>query len=307
MGPGGPRPPEAPPARRQPRPPSNPHSPRRHAALVGPEAKEILRELGIAGDFIDSTRPGTGPNSHMLLAFQNTPVIVARFSGLATEGFTFVADESVVGELWRAIALRGAICAGSVAHERARVLQGRPSGPELTDAHTPLEAGLGFRAVSLSKGCYMGQETLAKVWNLGAHKTELWGLRLQYGASCKPGDEVTDADGARLGTVTSVATDEKGFCWALGYLRCRAGGERVELEGTKVRVGEANAYVEPLEFLGPRDLAEGSRPAAAGGGEGAAAAAAADEDEAEAKRREDKLRRMQERLEAFQKAQQEGQ
>ena len=52
---------------------------------------------------------------------------------------------------------------GEEGWERARVLAGRPApGAELTEAHTPLEAGLGG-AVSLDKGCYIGQEVrLAK-------------------------------------------------------------------------------------------------------------------------------------------------
>ena len=41
----------------------------------------------------------------------------------------------------------------------------------------PLEAGL-YHAVSLSKGCYVGQETLAKVHNRDAVKQQLWGLRV---------------------------------------------------------------------------------------------------------------------------------
>ena len=63
------------------------------------------------------------------------------------------------------------------------LLQGRPMpGTELTDAVNPLEAGL-YHAVSLSKGCYVGQETLAKVQNLDAVKQQLWGLRLSCEAT----------------------------------------------------------------------------------------------------------------------------
>lgn len=47
--------------------------------------------------------------------------------------------------------------------ERGRITQGRPApGSELTEDYNPLEAGLSH-TVSLSKGCYIGQETLAKV------------------------------------------------------------------------------------------------------------------------------------------------
>jgi folate-binding protein YgfZ len=52
---------------------------------------------------------------------------------------------------------------GSDAWGMARVLAGRPApGSELTEDFNPLEAGL-YRAVSVSKGCYIGQETIAKV------------------------------------------------------------------------------------------------------------------------------------------------
>lgn len=52
---------------------------------------------------------------------------------------------------------------GCDAFEVARVLAGRPApGSELTEDFNPLEAGL-YGAISLQKGCYIGQETLAKV------------------------------------------------------------------------------------------------------------------------------------------------
>ncbi len=68
-------------------------------------------------------------------------------------------------------------------------------GTELTDAVNPLEAGL-YNAVSLSKGCYVGQETLAKVHNLNAVKQQLWGLRL--------GCEATAGASVMAGMVVSV-------------------------------------------------------------------------------------------------------
>lgn len=75
-------------------------------------------------------------------------------------------------------AVQGAIPMGEVEWEMARILQGRPAaGKELTEQHIPLEAGL-YHAVSLNKGCYMGQETLAKVHKLSAVKQQLQGLLL---------------------------------------------------------------------------------------------------------------------------------
>ena len=74
--------------------------------------------------------------------------------------------------------VQGATPMGEVEWEMARILQGRPAaGKELTEQHIPLEAGL-YHAVSLNKGCYMGQETLAKVHKLDAVKQQLKGLLL---------------------------------------------------------------------------------------------------------------------------------
>ena len=77
---------------------------------------------------------------------------------------------------------------GGLEWEMARVQQGRPaSGTELTEQHIPLEAGL-YHAVSLNKGCYMGQETLAKVHKLNAVKQQLQGLT--FDAAVQPGAQL---------------------------------------------------------------------------------------------------------------------
>lgn len=84
---------------------------------------------------------------------------------------------------------QGAIPMGETEWEHARIMSGRPrASQELTEDHTPLEAGL-WDVVDLGKGCYIGQETLAKVSNLGALNRELWGIQL-HGAA-QSGDTVT--------------------------------------------------------------------------------------------------------------------
>ncbi len=63
--------------------------------------------------------------------------------------------------------VQGAVPMGEAGWERARVLAGRPApGVELTEDHTPLEAGLG-PAVSLDKGCYIGQEVCRSTCSQG--------------------------------------------------------------------------------------------------------------------------------------------
>jgi len=191
---------------------------------------------------------------------------------------------------------------GTDAWEVARVQAGRPRpGHELTSEYNPLEAGL-YAAVSLNKGCYIGQETLAKVHGQGALRRELWGLQLE--APCSVGDEIFsfgewNAAGEHnksIGTITSfVDTPWMQHC-ALAYLKCRFGGRRVALEGRQVTVGDVKGKIVRLPFA-TRMFPEGSAPQ-----EGSAARrkAADEEAAAEAERREAKLRAMQDRLAAWQ-------
>ena len=88
--------------------------------------------------------------------------------------------------------MRAALDVPEVSEEVAeivRVEHGRPRfGAELDDGVIPQEAGLNERAVSFTKGCYVGQETVARLHYRGKPNRHLRGLRLSAPAS--PGDEL---------------------------------------------------------------------------------------------------------------------
>ena len=91
--------------------------------------------------------------------------------------------------------------------ERWRIEQGLAIGPgELSANANPLELGLADH-VSLSKGCYLGQETVAKLANLGGAKQELRGWICNQVPSV--GDTLR-CNGERAGTITSVLGTPKG-------------------------------------------------------------------------------------------------
>jgi tRNA-modifying protein YgfZ len=86
--------------------------------------------------------------------------------------------------------------------EIVRVESGRPRyGVDLDDGVIPQEAGLNQRAVSFTKGCYVGQETVARLFYRGKPNRQLRGLRLS--AEAAPGDELRLGDKVvgKLGTV----------------------------------------------------------------------------------------------------------
>lgn len=119
--------------------------------------------------------------------------------------------------------------------ERRRILAGVPAmGAELTESTIPAEARIVDISASFTKGCYTGQELVARVDSRGDNTPRK--LRILSGAgSAKPGAEVT-LEGAAAGVLTSVASADEGFV-ALGYIKRSAlDATHVELDGQPVSV-----------------------------------------------------------------------
>jgi folate-binding protein YgfZ len=115
-----------------------------------------------------------------------------------------------------------------------RILDGRPAADaELTEDYNPLEAGL-WQTLSFDKGCYIGQETIARLNTYQGVKQRLWGVELS--ARVDPGLLLNTA-GEKVGQLTSITPTATG-AFGLGYVRTKAGGE-----GLKVQVGTAEGTV----------------------------------------------------------------
>ncbi len=124
--------------------------------------------------------------------------------------------------------------------ETARILAGVPRvGVDTQETTLVQEAGLEDVAVSFDKGCYLGQETVARAQFRGKVNRHLRGLRF-LGAAPEVGAEVTLADRG-VGTLTSVAALPDG---AVGLAILRKEAE----PGTLVQVGDTPATVASLPF-----------------------------------------------------------
>jgi hypothetical protein len=126
------------------------------------------------------------------------------------------------------------------AWEVLRILQGRPvPEAELTEDYNPLEVGL-WQTISLNKGCYIGQETIARLNTYKGVKQYLWGIRLdgpaQVGTAITLGDE-------KIGKLTSYTETAHGY-FGLGYIRSKVGGV-----GLKVKIGDTPGEVVPIPFV----------------------------------------------------------
>jgi tRNA-modifying protein YgfZ len=134
--------------------------------------------------------------------------------------------------------------------ELVRVERGLPrAGRELTDDVLAEEAGLLGSHVHLDKGCYPGQETVARVHNLGQVQRRLAGLRFRPdgpgGMPVPPADLITD-DGRRAGQLRSVVAHPELGPIGLAYVR------RLVEPGHLVVAGDHRATVVELPFPGTR-------------------------------------------------------
>lgn len=103
--------------------------------------------------------------------------------------------------------------------ELRRIRAGTPRyGKEIDDRVLPAEAGLVDRAVSFTKGCYPGQEPIARLHHRGHANRGLRVLRIDADRP-PPYDTEIELEGKVVGRVTSAASDPEGGVVALGYVR----------------------------------------------------------------------------------------
>ena len=159
--------------------------------------------------------------------------------GVRTDlGIDLVCGADDVDGLLAALAERGVQRAEEEALEILRVEAGRPRfGREMTTKTIPQEAGINERAVSFTKGCYIGQETVARLHYKGKPNRHLRGLRLS--APAAPGDPVRLGD-RELGAIGTAALSPAHGHIALAILRREAEpGAVVEVgDGTEATVVE---------------------------------------------------------------------
>jgi tRNA-modifying protein YgfZ len=141
-----------------------------------------------------------------------------------------------------ALVAAGAVPAGAATAEIRRVETGRPRyGVDLDDTVIPQEAGLNERAVSFQKGCYVGQETVARLYFRGKPNRHLRGLRLSGPASA--GDALRKGE-REVGRLSSVVESPRYGPLALALVRREAEPGEVLAVGD----GDARAEVVALPF-----------------------------------------------------------
>ncbi|MHC5821070.1 MAG: CAF17-like 4Fe-4S cluster assembly/insertion protein YgfZ [Nostoc sp.] len=204
-------------------------------SLIGPESDAVLEKLDI-GELI-----GQPHGSHKVYTIAPAEgVQIAVGSGLASPGYTLTFPYTDKATVWNKLLEAGAVEMSDRAWDALRILQGRPApDAELTDDYNPLEVGL-WQTISFNKGCYIGQETIARLNTYKGVKQHLLGIRLSAPASVGSAIAVGDE---KVGKLTSYIETSDGY-FGLGYIRSKAGGV-----GLKVQVGETDGEVVEIPFV----------------------------------------------------------
>jgi len=182
------------------------------------------------------------------------PLTVVRRDDLGGLGFDLLIDVEHSDALARAITDAGAVRVDAAAAEVCRVESGRPVfGKDMTEDTIPLEAGIEDRAISLTKGCYVGQEIIIRVLHRGHGRVarRLVGLTLDPGAAVPtPGSAIRSGD-RELGSITSAVWSpvlERPI--ALGYVH-RNFVEPATAVTIVAGAQSSPAVVTRLPFVGP--------------------------------------------------------
>jgi folate-binding protein YgfZ len=124
---------------------------------------------------------------------------------IATDvGVDVLCDAADTERVAAALGAAGAVPVEEAEAEVRRVETGRPRfGVDLDDSVIPQEAGLNERAVSFTKGCYVGQETVARLFYRGKPNRHLRGLRLSAPVAAGAPLRLGEREVGRLGSVAS--------------------------------------------------------------------------------------------------------
>ena len=217
--------------------------------IYGVQARHVVEEmLGIGASAL-AIMP---EYHHVTVARGDGPVIVMRSPDLGLEGFDLFVAAEAFDTVW-AVAVRAhATPAGEGAWDIARIEAGRPEwGVDMDDSTIPQEAILDtLNAISYTKGCYTGQETVARVHFRGHVNRTLRGLR--FTGTLPPAKApLLDSGGKPVGEISSGVASPRLGAIGLGMVRREVDTGATLTAKWAARdqsAGEAQAEVVALPF-----------------------------------------------------------
>lgn len=183
-------------------------------SVQGARAFEVVR--GALGEEAASVGRGRAINVNWM----DASVQLIRATHTAEDGFDLFTSAGLAVPLWDALAAAGARPVGFDALEILRIEAGIPRyGVDVDETKVVLETGLDD-AVSFTKGCYIGQEIIARIHFRGHVAKRLAGLMLEAGGEARRDDKIRTPEGKEIGWITSAThSPQLQRAVALGYVK----------------------------------------------------------------------------------------
>jgi folate-binding protein YgfZ len=234
----------------------------RQFILLGPRSLDLVRSL-VSGDLVSMEQFDSIP-----VTVAGQPVLIQKSIRIIESGWTiFVDDEfadSVMASLESLVAEMGGAVVDQEVFEVLRIEVGLPIAPnELNEKHNPLEASI-VGAVSFTKGCYIGQEVIARLDSYDKVQRHLMGIRVRSESNSdsllmensKLPFKLKSKSGEDIGEVTSLAfSPDAGSVIGLTYVRTAHTNPG---EAVGIAIGEERSVDAVLEKI-PFELELASR------------------------------------------------
>lgn len=220
--------------------------------LHGPTADSVIEAL------VPGATALPPMHGQMLEGGEGGHGFITRREPYSGEHWTVIVPVEQAAALWLKILEAGQpyglIAAGSLTFNTLRIRAGHPAvGRELSQEYIPLEIGL-WDEVSFKKGCYTGQEIIARMESRGKLARML--VHLDLSAPVNAPVDLTGDDGKRVGSVTSSVVAPSGEVFALGVVKTS-----LAVPGATFKAGEATATATAVPIATISRIA-GSQPAA---------------------------------------------
>jgi folate-binding protein YgfZ len=190
----------------------------RDIGIFGADARRIVAAITGAEDEVLSALPVLG---HVTATMGDSDVTIVRSPDIAVEGYELFVPFEMFDRVWDRAVAAGATPAGIGAWEIARVEAGRPEwGIDIDETTIPQEANFDdLDAISYTKGCYIGQEVVARVHFRGHVNRHLRGLRAVGEDGLPTGAQLIDDSGNHVGDVRSAVSSPRLGGIALAMVR----------------------------------------------------------------------------------------
>lgn len=190
----------------------------RDVGIFGPKS---LRLVALATGLDERALAALNPYSHLSASVEGGRAMIVSVAEIDSEGYEIIAPAAAEKMLREKLLAAGAIPGSAKAWDIARIEAGRPEwGIDMTDATIPQEANFdALGAISYTKGCYTGQETVARVHFRGHVNRFLRRLHFVSAAMPPTNAELVDDAGNVVGDLRSVAMSPRHGGVALAMVR----------------------------------------------------------------------------------------